>query len=485
MTSFRGETYQHVHLASGGVIPAGLDTNDYLRWEFTGDDQLWLEPNTQYAFLFLFDEPAAPNVNRNIPLSNINVVPEGALTDPFPDGHMIRRDGSSTVFDELFIANLADEADKAVSRASASFPTKPSGEPDMAARLAIQPGTLGYPDVDTYRDMYFIMEAAAPEHSDYSFPASKDAYAQGDNAANKAKAYGSTDSGRLAAVTLSWRKTWIGFDLAGFSFFPRFEQMAAVELVLTSQSDLTNIRPGSRLNVYGLTDDSLDGWSQTALTFNNAPGNNVNHAWQVNAAKTVLLGSIAVPAISSAGKAIRIPLDLDLFPTLLGNNIATLIVTMKDDTGTGNQSSAWSYSKEGSASSGPVLKITTVPYRLTLESRGAAGYSVAWNSVTDRPYRIHHSTTRAGWTGTTASYPGDGLRMEVPVESFVPGYSVNPRMFFKIEPLSFQPWFRCHGPSRTRRHGHQPKCMTRSKLSFRKGRLAALGGNGETNNPCQ
>ncbi len=44
--------------------------------------------------------------------------------------------------------------DVAASKASASFPA------EMGERLAIQPGTLGYPDVDTYRDLYFIIEAA-------------------------------------------------------------------------------------------------------------------------------------------------------------------------------------------------------------------------------------------------------------------------------------------------------------------------------------
>ncbi len=154
-----GETYRPFHVATGGIIPAGLETNDYLRWEFTGDDQILLEPNTRYAFVFLFDEPAEPGVNRNIPLSNVNVVPGGKMTDPFPDGHMIRREGSSTVFDEVFIADESDPADVAAARRSASFPTLADGTPDREARLAIPPGTLGYPDVDAWRDLYFFMES--------------------------------------------------------------------------------------------------------------------------------------------------------------------------------------------------------------------------------------------------------------------------------------------------------------------------------------
>tara|TARA_R110002049_G_scaffold4601_5_gene32520 strand:+ start:723701 stop:724606 length:906 start_codon:yes stop_codon:yes gene_type:complete len=149
-----GETYEHLMLASGGVVPAGLETDDYLRWELVGDSQYSLQPNTSYAFLFLFDKPAQPEVNRNIPLSNKNVLPGGKVRDPFPGGHMIRRDGSSTVFDDVFIRNVDDPDDVEASRKSAMFPAS------TAERIAIQPGTLGYPDVDTYRDMYFILESA-------------------------------------------------------------------------------------------------------------------------------------------------------------------------------------------------------------------------------------------------------------------------------------------------------------------------------------
>lgn len=155
-----GETYTHLHRASGGVIPEGLRLNDYLRWEFTGDDQIFLEPNTQYAFLFLFDEPAAEGVNRNIPLSNRNVLFGGRLSDAFPDGHLIRREGSSVDFDAVFIRDKKDPADVDAARHAASFPVKADGTPDLEARLAIQPGTLGYPDVDTYRDLYFYIESA-------------------------------------------------------------------------------------------------------------------------------------------------------------------------------------------------------------------------------------------------------------------------------------------------------------------------------------
>ena len=157
-----GEAYENVMLASGGVVPETLGTDDYMRWDLTVGDEVFLEPNTTYAMLFLFDEPAPPGVARNIPLSNINVLPGGELDDVFPGGHMIRRDGSDRDRGEVFIRDLepetpglqADPADVDASRAAAAFP------PVLAERLAIPPGTLGYPDVDTYRDLWFVIEAA-------------------------------------------------------------------------------------------------------------------------------------------------------------------------------------------------------------------------------------------------------------------------------------------------------------------------------------
>ena len=148
-----GLQFEHLALVQGGIIPENLGPNDYLRWEISSQTHIEFEPHSHYAFLFLFDEPAEPGVNRNIPLSNKNVLPEGPLKDPFPNGTMIRRDGASTEFPDVFIDDVNDPADVAASRTSAQFPR------DLKKRLAIPPGTLGYPDVDTYRDMWFIIEA--------------------------------------------------------------------------------------------------------------------------------------------------------------------------------------------------------------------------------------------------------------------------------------------------------------------------------------
>ena len=88
-----GETFEHIGLASGGIIPAGLDTNDYMRWEFTGESQVLLQPETTYAILFMFDEPAAPGVSQTSH-SRISTSSPGGIS-PIPIRTGMRSEGTA------------------------------------------------------------------------------------------------------------------------------------------------------------------------------------------------------------------------------------------------------------------------------------------------------------------------------------------------------------------------------------------------------
>gem|GEM_PF-1071524 len=105
-------------------LPATLNRSDYLRLDFTGDDEFVLEPRRTYAFLLMFLERAE---NRGMTLANEYY---GTYTpDPANKfrGHGIRREGGP------------------------AFPD------DWAARLTQPPGTLGFPDVCTFRDLHFAV----------------------------------------------------------------------------------------------------------------------------------------------------------------------------------------------------------------------------------------------------------------------------------------------------------------------------------------
>lgn len=141
-----------IALISGGVVPRISRLTTTFAGKSDDDARPFPEADTRYTILVWIDQPAPLGVNRNIPLFSLNVMPEGKLTDAYPGGHAIRRDGDNTIREDVFISDVNDADDVAASRASAPFPTA------VEERLAIQPGTLGYPDVDTYRDLWFVIE---------------------------------------------------------------------------------------------------------------------------------------------------------------------------------------------------------------------------------------------------------------------------------------------------------------------------------------
>jgi hypothetical protein len=126
-----GETYTPLCVASGGTLPKDLTTDQYLRFELCGPCRIVLEPGKRYAFLVMFDEPRE---DESFTLANL-------YWGKYEGGHGIRREGSP-------------------------------GEPwqnhswlplDWKTRIMQPPGTFGRPDVDTWRDLVFFLEAEPVE----------------------------------------------------------------------------------------------------------------------------------------------------------------------------------------------------------------------------------------------------------------------------------------------------------------------------------
>ncbi|CCH53378.1 hypothetical protein BN8_02470 [Fibrisoma limi BUZ 3] len=115
-----------------------------LRFALPADKLITLMPGKQYAFLIMLDKMAP---NCGFTLAN-------NYYGKYPDGHGIRRDGNG-----VFPPVAADptrpftDPSNAEAYASAHFPA------DLAQRTAIPPGTNGYPDVCTWRDLLFYIEA--------------------------------------------------------------------------------------------------------------------------------------------------------------------------------------------------------------------------------------------------------------------------------------------------------------------------------------
>lgn len=156
-----GETYAHVAHFTGGILPQTIGSNAYLTFDFPEASHLFLQPNTTYAFLLMFDESGPA---RGLALAN-------AFFGSYPSGHGLRREGSQAVTTAdvtalnsiQMIENINDSLDTAQALAHAKF------DPIVANRLARSPGTIGVPDVDTYRDFVFFIHASTiPEPSTYA-----------------------------------------------------------------------------------------------------------------------------------------------------------------------------------------------------------------------------------------------------------------------------------------------------------------------------
>ena len=158
---FTGETYTTLAVFSGAVFPGKTDfgfgseaetappdhprlKGKLLCFTLPASKPIVLMPGKQYAFLIMLDQQGA----------DVGFTVANNFVGNYPDGHGIRRDGNG-----VFPPAAADPTKafsnpaNANARASAHFPT------DFRQRTAIPPGTNGYPDVCTWRDLLFYIEA--------------------------------------------------------------------------------------------------------------------------------------------------------------------------------------------------------------------------------------------------------------------------------------------------------------------------------------
>jgi N-sulfoglucosamine sulfohydrolase len=146
-----GQSFVSLGVARGGLLPVGIDSHAYMQWRLQGEVAIRLEPGRSYAFMVMFDEPGE---GRGLALANRNTAgwAEPIPLGPYRGGYALRRMGESSRFEDVFF-DPDDRDDATVGLAAATLPEDP------AKRAAIEPGTLGYPDVDTYRDFVFWIHA--------------------------------------------------------------------------------------------------------------------------------------------------------------------------------------------------------------------------------------------------------------------------------------------------------------------------------------
>lgn len=158
---FTGEIYTSLVVFSGASFPdkRTFGFNDetevvppdhprlkgrLLRFELPARQPVVLMPGKRYAFLVMLDRR---DDECGFTLAN-------NYYGTYPDGHGIRRDGNG-IFPPVPADPTRPFTDPANAKAyaSAHFPT------DFSKRTAIPPGTNGYPDVCTWRDLFFYIEA--------------------------------------------------------------------------------------------------------------------------------------------------------------------------------------------------------------------------------------------------------------------------------------------------------------------------------------
>ncbi|QDT38553.1 hypothetical protein [Stratiformator vulcanicus] len=142
-----------------GVTLPGDDANfRYMRWAFTGEDRLSFEEGRRYAFMVGFAEPGD---GRNFTLANSNAAARrdkpaiNGKGDLYGGGWAIRREGDGTLPPDT-VPGADPPKNTEVRNELISQSLFGEGE----AHYKLSPTTEGYPDVDTYRDLEFYLEAS-------------------------------------------------------------------------------------------------------------------------------------------------------------------------------------------------------------------------------------------------------------------------------------------------------------------------------------
>ena len=136
----------------------------YLRWDFTGDDALEFQAGSCCAFVVGFETPGPERgftlANRNT--ASVDAPPAlGDSHDAYMGGWAVRREGDGTLPPFMSPSPVAPR-EAGLRKRLVGESMFESGE----GRFSLSPTTAGYPDVDTYRDYEFYLEASAEQEAD-------------------------------------------------------------------------------------------------------------------------------------------------------------------------------------------------------------------------------------------------------------------------------------------------------------------------------
>lgn len=191
----------------------------------------------------------------------------------------------------------------------------------------------------------------------------KDAYVQS-GAANVNSNFGAATLDQIKRQDGSafTRKSYFGFDLSGLPTAPIASATFSLNFVDSLLgSTAANLVYGFEL--FGLTNQALDGWGENTITWNNAPANQANNL--LNPAMVASLGTFSltgkgVGAFNFSSQALVDFLNSDT------NDLATLILLRTTNQPGGNNYVHAVASREHGTVAGASLAITAVPEPSTL-----------------------------------------------------------------------------------------------------------------------
>jgi hypothetical protein len=155
---FTGEVFKSIAVITGATFPSktdfgfkesdNIDPNDprlkgkYLTFSLPDNQKITLETGKTYAFIIMIDKIGK---NQGFTLAN-------SYVGDYPNGHGIRRDGNG-IFPPVAPNPMKDynDIENKAAMLSSHFPN------DFEKRCQIPPGTDGYPDVCTWRDLVFCV----------------------------------------------------------------------------------------------------------------------------------------------------------------------------------------------------------------------------------------------------------------------------------------------------------------------------------------
>lgn len=158
---YEGLDFKSVHVFTGFTFPEkthfGFENNSMdvspdhdmlkgrlLKFEFPDYPVVTLEPGVSYAFMLMIDEIG---VDRGFTLANESF-------GSYPFGHGIRREGDGRFPPVPFNTEKSFHDDVNYDAVISSRLPE-----DYQERIKLMPGTNGYPDVCTWRDLFFYVEA--------------------------------------------------------------------------------------------------------------------------------------------------------------------------------------------------------------------------------------------------------------------------------------------------------------------------------------